>query len=440
MDTNIVVLCGKDCIPVNNILYTEITTATPEELLFFEELSNGAYTSPDAVYSPSFRDEFNRVANKYDLAKHSKPSLKPEDAPERYRWDNPSHWEMMTGDKFHLLDFDDTGDANVRWTFRFRSPERFGNFTATSSRIIKLKYLIARLEGILNRPVPKNKLKKGWIEFWTSTKYSDIQKDISPLLEQYNVATATLLERNKKRTDFVALHQNTSVLRILLKDGSKNVYLQNHCDFDIFEKETEIYSKIKEYEIRQEKINNSSNRGEKDVEYTIKWFSASNASKHIVSIDGNCESKHRYNCILLRNDDFIDEAQEYDHILVTPAGIILIETKDWKGSIDITSDGKWIRHQEENAPLGVASPIQQMHRHELLMKSILPDIPVYNILCFSNSTAIVRGKEYIKNYVVVNIEQLDSELSRICSYEKITDAEIDEIVSTIESHKINKIH
>ena len=239
--------------------------------------------------------------------------------------------------------------------------------------------------------------------------------------------------------DFIDKCEDNSVLEIQLNDGRIHYYLEGYCSFDIFSKEKEIRRKLDLYNKEQEKIKNSNNRGEKDVEYVIKWFMASNSDKHIVPIVGDCESKYRYNCIMLRNDDFIDEAQEYDHILVTPAGIVLIETKDWKGAIDVTSDGKWIRHKEEdNAPFGVASPIQQMRRHEQVMKSILPNIPIYSILCFSNSTAIVSGKEYIKDYPVVNIEQLEDELHSICSRKKLSIEKIDEIVSTIETYKVNK--
>ena len=90
-------------------------------------------------------------------------------------------------------------------------------------------------------------------------------------------------------------------------------------------------------------------------------------------------------------------------------------------------------------PFGVASPITQMHRHEQLMKSILPDVPVYSLLCFSNSSAIVNGKELIKEYPVINIEQLETELNKICSRNKYSNEKIDEIATTIDSYKINKM-
>ena len=229
---------------------------------------------------------------------------------------------------------------------------------------------------------------------------------------------------------------NKSVMIIKLKNTSRFIFhLEESCGFDIFAKKSEFERKL----IEQEKTNNSNNRGENDVEYAIKWFVASNKEKSIFSIANNCESNYRYNCILLRNPDYINEAQEYDHILVTPAGGVLIETKDWKGTIDVTTEGKWIRHKEKDgAAFGVSSPISQMRRHEQVMRSIIPSVPIFNILCFSNPSAIINGNENIKEYQVINIEQLENTLNEICSADKYNRNDIDDIASTIESYKINK--
>ena len=235
------------------------------------------------------------------------------------------------------------------------------------------------------------------------------------------------------------------ILHLLLKNGiGIESYIQGKCGFDIFEKEREIKQKLEEYykeqdrrEKDKQKVENSNNRGEQDVEYHIKWILKS-LGKYVVAIDGNCESKYRYNCILLKNSLFIDEAQEYDHILVTPSGIVLIETKDWKGAIDITTDGKWIRHKEDGTPYGVASPIVQMRRHEQLLKSILDSVPVYSIICFSNPSAIINGKRNINECLIINIEQLEETLKQICSNMNYSNQEINDMVDTIESFKVRK--
>jgi len=237
---------------------------------------------------------------------------------------------------------------------------------------------------------------------------------------------------------------NNIFLQVVSSKYHTKIFRQGTCVG--LQKALELGSVWLEYELKrcseeqaEEKIRNSNNRGEQDVEYHIKWLLKA-LNKYIVAINSDCESKYRYNCILLKNASFIDEPQEYDHILVTPSGVVLIETKDWKGTIDITSDGKWIRHKEEDGtPFGVASPLAQMRRHEQLMKSILPDVTIHSILCFSNPSAIINGKEHLNEYPVINIEQLETELNKICSRNKYSNEKIDKIATTIDSYKINKM-
>ena len=254
------------------------------------------------------------------------------------------------------------------------------------------------------------------------------------------VAAWTDFQYASQRYPQKQLTNEKNVLLVLLNRGRGiEHYIQGECGFDIFEKEKEINDKLSAYEKKMAKTKNTDNRGEKDVEYIIKWFIASNDGKHILAIKGDCESKYRYDCILLRNPEFIDEPQEYDHILITPVGIVIIETKDWKGTIDINADGKWMRYKEEDgSPYGVSSPITQIRRHEQLMKSIVPNVPIHSILCFSNSSAIINGKDNISECHVINIEQLEDVLNSICKKKKYSDQEIDTIVDTIESHKINR--
>lgn len=123
----------------------------------------------------------------------------------------------------------------------------------------------------------------------------------------------------------------------------------------------------KEAEVAQ-KVQNSNDPGEKEVEYALKWFLAETDFK-VVPIKKICESNYRYNCIMLKKPDFIDEPQEYDHILVSEAGVFIIETKHWKGRVEIRPDGKWVRDKNNDGHIeGVASPITQMKRHEALIK------------------------------------------------------------------------
>ncbi|MCM1335014.1 MAG: NERD domain-containing protein [Bacteroides sp.] len=186
-----------------------------------------------------------------------------------------------------------------------------------------------------------------------------------------------------------------------------------------------------------QKRQNSQNAGEKEVDYAIKWYLA-DCPYRVAAIKKTCESPYRYNCILLKRDDFIDEAQEYDHILVSGAGVILIETKHWKGRAAIRPDGKWVKDAAfDGRYIGERSPLLQLKRHEALMKKILPEIPLYSILCFSNAEFILDGAENCPDFRVTYVDQLDDVLNEILSSSHAYDDRIGEIIGAIERHKVN---
>lgn len=199
----------------------------------------------------------------------------------------------------------------------------------------------------------------------------------------------------------------------------------------------DIKKKYEEVSTIKEKLLNSNDPGEKKVDYAIKWCTAE-LGKPVVEIKRNCESKYRYDCILLAESDFIDEAQEYDHIFVCDAGVILIETKNWSGQVEIRPDGKWLRDKENSgSKIGTESPAFQMHRHELLMKKILPNVPVYSVLCFSNSSVILDGIENFSDFPIVYIEKLKEKLSEIILSGENIPGGIDYVVNEIDKHKIH---
>lgn len=205
---------------------------------------------------------------------------------------------------------------------------------------------------------------------------------------------------------------------------------QGHCKFDIFKKKEEIDAIVK-------KLQNSIDAGEEEVEYAIRWLCAESAF-HFKAIKKNCETKYRYGCILLKNPGFIDEQQEYDHILVNDRGIILIETKNWKGKVEIRSDGKWVRDSENNGSLvGVESPLYQIQRHEALIKSILPNVPIYSLLVFSNPSLILEGGENCNMCRVIYVDQLKETVMNILSSSERTGRTIDYCVNEIEKYKVN---
>lgn len=186
-----------------------------------------------------------------------------------------------------------------------------------------------------------------------------------PWLED-NLTPAQIEERQKRfatHDEFIEKYQGKAALYLKYNNGSYQYYIEGVCGFDVYEKESEFLAAVAEYEkqrvelekqkaqqeaaqkAREEKIRNSYNRGEADVTYALKWILAANKGM-FVPIIGDCESNHRTNCIWLKHPDFIDEPQEFDHILVCPAGVISIETKHWKDRVVIREDGKWIRQTD----------------------------------------------------------------------------------------------
>ena len=345
--------------------------------------------------------------------------------------------------EFSIGTIDHYGEAEVSWEYWYDTNNPGGIVLGQGVYILSLKEdLLPTIKRILKPQKKEEDQPRGILSILrdilspTKTIYHDdvtetppeMRKELATVYEEYMSNGKT-----KDKKLIIMLQTSNGHIR-----GSVE-YVQDKCGFDIFEKEKEINDKLLAYEKKIAKIKNTDNRGEKDVEYIIKWFVASNDGKHILAIKGDCESKYRYDCILLRNSEFIDESQEFDHILVTPAGIIIVETKDWKGTIDVNVDGKWVRYKDDDgSPYGVSSPIIQMRRHEQLMKSIFPNVPIYSILCFSNSSAIINGKDNISECKVINIEQLEDVLNSICKKKKYSEQEIDNIVDTIESYKINR--
>lgn len=230
-------------------------------------------------------------------------------------------------------------------------------------------------------------------------------------------------------------------IRYNILDVDGKIFVDNYCGFDINAKEKEILKIIEELKAErmeeEKRIQNSNDPGEKEVEYAIKWFLA-NTKFNVVSIRKICESKYRYGCIMLKKADFIDEPQEYDHILVCNAGVILIETKHWKGRVEIRPDGKWVRDKNNDGHIvGEKSPVTQMKRHETLIQKILPNVPIYSLLCFSNADLIIDGAENCRDFQAIYVDQLNDVLSNILSKAEPHEGAIDYIVSEIEKHMVN---
>ncbi len=64
---------------------------------------------------------------------------------------------------------------------------------------------------------------------------------------------------------------------------------------------------------------------------------------------------------------------QIDHLIVSPRGIFLIETKNWRGHLDGTeADERWTQTKREGEPpIRISNPIQQTKRHAEVLRLAL---------------------------------------------------------------------
>ena len=300
----------------------------------------------------------------------------------------------------------------------------------------------ALLLDVVSRYVDENNVyRTEMVDFLGLTLFRDSNpsygvKRLASLLEQHkdyvNSYKKYAVAYRKKTED--PLYQKYKALDI--KKGIRVLYindipfLETICGFDVGEKYNEAQAIVR-------KLKNTNNCGENKVDYAIKWCKAEMRDSLVV-IEPNCESKYRYDCILLHKPDYIEDAQEYDHILVTTAGILLIETKNWDGKILIRPDGKWLRESSSGYMIGTDSPAFQMRRHEMLIKSILPGVPVHSFLCISGATAVIEGREFFNNYPIVFVDQLEEKIAEITAKQRYSQSDVESMVAIIEAHKVNQ--
>lgn len=127
--------------------------------------------------------------------------------------------------------------------------------------------------------------------------------------------------------------------------------------------------------------------------------------------------------------------QEIDHIIIGPCGVILIETKNYSGKITIDENGNWKR-ETEKGEFGEKNPLQQIERHHYVVETILDDnIPIHDIICIANDSAIIEGTE---NFVVpiIKSDMLVYNIKKLPKKENITDKDIQDIIKKIEAARI----
>ena len=139
-----------------------------------------------------------------------------------------------------------------------------------------------------------------------------------------------------------------------------------------------------EQEERERKARELGEAGEKEVNYKLKWWLAEHSAYRSVAAD--CVSKYSGGCIRIAAWDYMKEPQEIDHLLVGPAGVIHIETKNYVGTIRVDDTNYWDRDMRNAGHFTTTeSPAFQVKRHAALLSKIVgEDVPVCGIICLAN--------------------------------------------------------
>lgn len=244
------------------------------------------------------------------------------------------------------------------------------------------------------------------------------------------------------------LQSVTSIARNCLRTNIKywNKKANSICDaeehklateiVDLFHKADENLSIIETKEAMEEKdkidnesesaIREAGEKGENEVSYALKWLD---------NYEIFDKSRNNGKAIELKNLQYIDESQEYDHILVGNNGLIIIETKAYSGKIVIDKTGNWSREKDGEVK-GIRNPLQQVRRHEKLLKSIIPDnIEVSSIICIAKDSAMIEGSE---NSVipVVKCDQLVEYIESNNTVAKLSDQQVEECCKVIREHQV----
>ena len=258
-----------------------------------------------------------------------------------------------------------------------------------------------------------------WFDRLNQTGSSEEAAPYKAYIDVYRLGSVLIgdrinqLNRNKTKNKYISPELlNEAMVFYYDADSPQDAYAARSA---------EIYSQAKE----------SGNKGEKKVDYALKWLDAS-----YTVIEKRSKDKAGSPCILLFNPSFIDEKQEYDHLIVSSKGVFNIETKNFAGKLVIDKAGNWIRKKDGDEE-GVKNPLQQIRQHEKLLASFLPkECRIISILCIANDKAIIEGAEHCPILIkksdllvefIENEKTTDSELS---------DAQKEDCINALYEHMV----
>lgn len=185
-----------------------------------------------------------------------------------------------------------------------------------------------------------------------------------------------------------------------------------------------------------QKIALAGERGESNVEYQLEWLDS-----RYTKVARNCFYKDKQ-CIVLYDPLHTYESQEIDHIVVSDKNVFIIETKNYKGTLEIQKNGNWIRIDEDGKRHGSPSPVAQVDRHFKLLahilKGLVPENKIRRLICISNPSAVIVG-ERNSPIPVVKYDMLERKIQEI-NASKSAPLPVSKILERIELYKVNKFN
>lgn len=195
-----------------------------------------------------------------------------------------------------------------------------------------------------------------------------------------------------------------------------------------------------EQEERERKARELGEAGEKEVNYKLKWWLAEHSAYRSIAAD--CVSKYSGGCIRIATWDYMKEPQEIDHLLVGPAGVIHIETKNYVGTIRVDDTNYWDRDMRNAGHFTTTeSPAFQVKRHAALLSKIVgEDVPVCGIICLANPNVKLQDADN-SEIPVVKLGELPELLDALdkSTTSPLTAQKVTEVIGKIEKAKVRGV-
>lgn len=289
--------------------------------------------------------------------------------------------------------------------------------------------------------------KRAEVKSWITEKCRlNIPDAFCDAYSDLTLGECVLLEKSKNilhlRSEIEAKHfQLNSQLNLILEGvtGLAESVCSNYRN-QIASAAAEAARVEQEQEERARKARELGEAGEKEVNYKLKWWLAEHSAYRSIAAD--CVSKYSGGCIRIAAWDYMKEPQEIDHLLVGPAGVIHIETKNYVGTIRVDDTNYWDRDMRNAGHFTTTeSPAFQVKRHAALLSKIVgEDVPVCGIICLANPNVKLQDADN-SEIPVVKLGELPELLDALdkSTASPLTAQKVTEVIGKIEKAKVRGV-